>query len=109
MIRALPGRIVVLYPLNPITDQIIQVPNYVKRKEEAVMGVALETRKSKVLSSGYPGIPEGLEVYVRCDAACLALDHQDYAWIPEGHEVRIFGVHEAVLNDEQDVVFGVAV
>ena len=103
-LRVLPGRVAVLYPVEERSDQIVQVPAAIRRKTESLMGAALECRRARVLSSGFPGVCEGDTVAVRCDAACLALEPRDYDFVPPGHEVRIYGVHEDVLNDDRDVV-----
>jgi hypothetical protein len=106
--QPLPGRVAVLYPLSVESDELIQVPGWIKRKEEHLMGAPLEIRKVKVLSSGFPGIWAGDTVGVRCDAACLALDYRDYEWIAEGFEVRIYGVYEPIVSGQssgEDVVF----
>lgn len=103
-LRVLPGRVGVLYPLFEDSSSLIQIPAALRRKGEAVAGASAEARKVEVLASGFPGIAPGETVAVRCGAACLALEHGDYPWVPKGFEVRIYGVHERVLNDEQDVV-----
>lgn len=103
-LRVLPGRVGVLYPLFEDSAGLIEIPASLVRKAEALGGGATQARCVQVLSSGFPGILAGETVAVRCDAACLALEHGDYPWVPKGYEVRIYGVHEPVLNDEQDVV-----
>jgi hypothetical protein len=90
-LRVLPGRVAVLWPLG----------------DEGLIVAPQRVRRARVFSSGFPGIRDGDSVAVRADAACLSLNRSDYDFVPEGHEVRIYGVHEAVLNDEEDVVFGI--
>lgn len=90
-LRVLPGRVAVLWPLS----------------DEGLIVAPRRVRRVRVLSSGFPGIRAGDSVAVRADAACLSLTCSDYDFVPKGYEVRIYGVHEAVLNDEEDVVFGV--
>lgn len=106
--RPLPGRVAVLYPLEA-ENEFIQVPAWVKRKEETVKGGALEVRKVQVLTSGFPGIRAGDTVGVRCEAACMALEHKEEPhWVPEGYEIRIYGVYEPILggsNTREDVLF----
>ncbi|MGV3613848.1 MAG: hypothetical protein ACO1SV_00815 [Fimbriimonas sp.] len=97
-LTVLPGRLAVLYPL--VDDGVVLVPPGHRRG-------ALEGRRATVFASGFPPLRAGDSVVVRCDAACLALSALDYPFVPEGYEVRIYGVHEGVLNAEEDVVFGI--
>jgi hypothetical protein len=104
-LTVLPGRLAVLYPLS--VGGPVLFPAQFRRQGEATGGGPLEGRRVTVFASGFPPLRAGDSVVVRSDAACLALSALDYPFVPEGHEVRIYGVHEGVLNDEEeDVVFG---
>lgn len=95
-LNVLPGRIAVLWPLS--AGGLLEVPDWVRRQGEQVRGDKLEARKVTVYDSKFPGVYPGDQVCVRADAACLALEHGEYDFIPEGHEIRIYGVHEPILD-----------
>lgn len=97
----LPDKVAVLWPIE--TDELIKVPGWVKRQDEsrqtALGNNTFEVRKVKVLSSGHPDFREGETIAVRVDASALILDHLDYpALVPQGHEVRIYGMFEDMVD-----------
>lgn len=108
VIRVLPGRIAVLWELEP--EGLIHVPDAFKMSEANRKGIPA-TKTCTVLASGMPGIGKGDLVAVRMDAAGLILDKTDYSWVPDGFEVRIYGVTEPLIDrapdahPENDVLF----
>lgn len=110
-LRVLPDRIAVLWPLEP--EGLFVVPDAIKLAE-ANRRMTPATKVCKVLSSGFWQVREGDLVAIRMDAAGLILDRTDYPWIPEGYEVRIYGVTEPILDNgdrdnpahpENDILF----
>lgn len=112
-IIALPGRVAVLYPVEE--NPFIHVPEEEVRRLEQMYGNALECRICHVVSSGIDFLDEGDRAVIRSDAAGLEIN-QDSAReiglegvIPEGYELRIYGVTEPVFgygDDDDDVVLG---
>lgn len=103
-ITALPGRLAVLWPLEPQDGFSLVVPDWVKRRGEQLRGEAFEARRCKVLSSGFPGVYPGDSVGILADGACLTLEKEDWPEIPDGFEVRFYGVTEPLMGSDRDLL-----
>jgi hypothetical protein len=78
-------------------------------------GNALECRVCEVVSSGIDFLEEGDRAVIRADAAGLEINRDSAreigleGAIPEGYELRIYGVTEPIFgygDDDDDVVLG---
>jgi hypothetical protein len=113
MITALPTKVAVLYPVE--SSALIQVPDWVKRKEEECIGGAVEWREAEVISVGRAvryqfGLSEGDKVGLRMNAPGITLEHSDRPQdVPPGHEVRLIHVFDTLEIEKTDpVLFKVA-
>ena len=71
--------------------------------QEGAVGSKYQPDFGIVAKSGVLDLPEGEAVCVKPYDG-MWLTHRDYDWIPEGRQVRIYGVHDAWHDSIEAVI-----
>lgn len=101
--RPLPGRLIVAVPPQDLGP--IKIPLWVERQIVERDGDAAIGRSAYVLRSGLRDVADTDTVWVFDNAPGLAIGPLDNPRIPDGWEVRIYGVHAPA----SDAVMGVKI
>jgi hypothetical protein len=108
LITALPTKVAVLYPIEP--DELIVVPEWVRRKDEECRGGPVEWRGATVVSVGRAvkyqfGLCAGDSVGLRMNAPGITLEHSDRPEdVPVGYELRLIHVFDTISVEGADPI-----